>query len=463
MLAALCAPAEVIHLKNGRTIWADHVRENGVHLEYDVGENSYAIPKSLVERVEAGGLPPAYASAGGDSKPAPEMPAFTPSDNFAKDNDLAAKIVHDGQVDSDALKAVEDKADHALSATANFIAGKHEFDHGDLAQARRYFEEALRFQPNNSTVLVYYSVLLVRTGNASQALSFAEQSARVAPESPDAWTVLGYAQFSTDHTREAIQSWKKSLKLRPDPTVQSLLAKAEREATAETAFSERESSHFVLRFEGSQSSESFRRAILGTLESEYDDLVRELGISPRNTISVVLYTDQAFFDVTHAPSWSGAINDGKLRIPIQGLDSVTPELARILKHELAHSFINQISGGRCPQWLHEGIAQLVEPKSLNANGYRLAQLFRDQQEIPFNGLEGSFMRLSTVEAMLAYDESLAAAMYISDTYGMSDLERILEKIGQGSSTEAALRSTIHSDYADLATDVGKYLTDKYGR
>jgi len=463
MLAALCAPAEVIHLKNGRTIWADHVRENGVHLEYDVGENSYAIPKSLVERVEAGGLPPAYASAGGDSKPAPEMPAFTPSDNFAKDNDLAAKIVHDGQVDSDALKAVEDKADHALSATANFIAGKHEFDHGDLAQARRYFEEALRFQPNNSTVLVYYSVLLVRTGNASQALSFAEQSARVAPESPDAWTVLGYAQFSTDHTREAIQSWKKSLKLRPDPTVQSLLAKAEREATAETAFSERESSHFVLRFEGSQSSESFRRAILGTLESEYDDLVRELGISPRNTISVVLYTDQAFFDVTHAPSWSGAINDGKLRIPIQGLDSVTPELARILKHELAHSFINQISGGRCPQWLHEGIAQLVEPKSLNANGYRLAQLFRDQQEIPFNGLEGGFMRFSTVEAMLAYDESLAAAMYISDTYGMSDLERILEKIGQGSSTEAALRSTIHSDYADLATDVGKYLTDKYGR
>jgi len=27
-----------------------------------------------------------------------------------------------------------------------------------------YFESALRFQPENSTVLVYYSALLVRTG-----------------------------------------------------------------------------------------------------------------------------------------------------------------------------------------------------------------------------------------------------------------------------------------------------------
>ena len=69
----------------------------------------------------------------------------------------------------------------------------------------------------------------------------------------------------------------------------------------------------------------------------------------------MLYTEQAFFDVTQAPSWSGAVNDGKLRIPVQGLDSVTSDLARVLKHELAHSFINQLTGGRCPQWLNEGL------------------------------------------------------------------------------------------------------------
>ena len=49
--------ADTIHLKNGRTILADHVRESGSRYEYEVGEDTYAIPKSSVDHVEAGGLP----------------------------------------------------------------------------------------------------------------------------------------------------------------------------------------------------------------------------------------------------------------------------------------------------------------------------------------------------------------------------------------------------------------------
>jgi hypothetical protein len=55
-LASLRAPAEVIHLKNGRTIWADHVQEDGSHLQYEIGDNSYAIPRAMVQKVEAGAL-----------------------------------------------------------------------------------------------------------------------------------------------------------------------------------------------------------------------------------------------------------------------------------------------------------------------------------------------------------------------------------------------------------------------
>ena len=59
------ASAEVIHLKNGRAIWADHVRDTGTHIEYDLGDNTYAIPKSLVDRIDAGGAAPGYAPPGG--------------------------------------------------------------------------------------------------------------------------------------------------------------------------------------------------------------------------------------------------------------------------------------------------------------------------------------------------------------------------------------------------------------
>lgn len=458
-LALSAMQADTIHLKNGRSIVADQVRENGSHYEYDIGDDSYAIPKSLVDHIDAGGVPARSVSAA--SKTA-DLPTFTPPDSLANEGSVFAEIVKEGKVDPDVLASLEAKGNAELSATANFIAGKFEFERGNINQSRQYFENALRFQPDNSTILIYYSALLVRTGNASQALPYAQRAVRSAPDSPDAYTMLGYAQFASDHTKDAIISWQHSLQFRPDAAVRQLLAKAQREQNAESDFSQGESSHFVLHYEGQKTSESFRAQIISALESDYDDLSRDLGTPPRDSILVTLYTEQAFFDVTHAPSWSGALNDGKLRIPVSGLNSVTPELARVLKHELAHSFIAQLSGGRCPTWLHEGIAQFLEPKSLGSDGHQLAILFQQQQYIPINVLEGSFMNFSGAQAYLAYAESLAAVSYINDSYGISDIQRILERISQGNSTEAALRATIHSDYGQLETDLAKYLADKYG-
>ncbi len=460
-LIALGASADTIHLKNGRAIYADHVRENGAKYEYEIGDDTYAIPKSSVERVEAGGMPVSVSSPA-SAKDAPPLPAFVPADSSVSVGDLPNEIIKDGKVDSDAVEKLEGKGNAQLSATADFIAGKFEFDHGNIDQARRYFDSALRFQPDNATVLIYYSSLLVRTGNASQALSYAQRAVNAAPESPDAYTVLGYAQQACDRTKEAVASWKRSLELRPDARVEQYLAKAQREQNTETDFRQSESSHFVLHYEGQQTSEAFREQIVAALESDYDDLSRDLGTPPRDNILVTLYTGQAFFDVTRAPSWTGALNDGKLRIPISGLSSMTSELSRVLKHELAHSFINSITAGRCPHWLNEGIAQFLEPKSLGGDGRQLAQLFKSQREVPLNVLEGSFMQFSGTEAYVAYAESLAAVSYINDTYGMSDIQRILQRIGEGSSTEAALRATIHSDYGQLESELGKYLSDKYG-
>jgi tetratricopeptide (TPR) repeat protein len=453
--------ADVIHLKNGRRIWADSIREEGTHLRYEVGDNSYAIPKDLVERIEEGGVPPEFRSSSTADKP--EVPSFVPNDELRAEGDLPARVIRDGHVDNDSLASLEHTAKPEIAAAAYFIAGKDEFEGGNLPQARAYFDSALRLQPNSPTILNYYAALLVRMGSLKQALSYAQRSAQLAPNSADSFAVLGVVQFASDRSREAIRSWKHSLELRPDSMIEQYIAKAEREIKAESEFTERASSHFTLRYEGKQTSDSFRRSILMTLESEYDDLVRELGASPRENIPVILYTQQAYFDVTQAPAWSGALNDGKLRIPVSGLDSVTPDLTRVLKHELAHSFINQLSHGRCPHWLHEGIAQAVEPRSLSSVGRRLAQLFQDGREIPFYALEGSFVRFSGAEATLAYAESLAAVAYIQDTYGLSEVRQIVERIGAGSSTEQALRSTVHSDYARLQTEVGDFLKGKYNR
>ena len=246
------------------------------------------------------------------------------------------------------------------------------------------------------------------------------------------------------------------------PRSQQFLAKAQREQTVESDFAQGESSHFVLHYEGKQTSEALRGQILAALESDYDDLARDLGNPPRDNILVTLYTEQAFFDVTHAPTWSGAINDGKLRIPISGLSSMTPELAHVLKHELAHSFITQLSGGRCPPWLHEGIAQFLEPTQPRRRRPPALSALQSAAEYPAECSRRQLPELFRAQAYVAYAESLAAVSYINDSYGMSDIQRILQRLSQGSSTEAALRATIHSDYGQLESDLARYLADKYG-
>jgi hypothetical protein len=281
------------------------------------------------------------------------------------------------------------------------------------------------------------------------------------PRSSVAFALLGYACYKNDHVPDAIAAWKKSLALRPDDQIKKLLERAERESRTEADFHQEESSHFTLRYEGSQAPDDLRRQILEALENDYGDLQNDLGASPPN-ISVSLYTDQAFVDVTHAPAWSAALNDGKIRIPISGIKTLTPELARVLRHELTHSFIQNITHGRAPQWLNEGIAELEQGVNMSAFGGRLATLYVTGHQIPLSQLEGNFEDYTSGEASVAYAEGLAAVEYIRETYGMGDLARILQRLGDGQPIESALRSTIHAGYAELEGEITNYLKSAYG-
>jgi hypothetical protein len=452
----LIASGETIRLKTGDVIYADEVKENSTTVEYQVGDNSYTIPKSKVQSIEAS---PQNDAA---SRMAMPVPAFTPETQVSGEQDLFEQIVRNRQVDRGALASIESRHNPEESAVAYYIAAKSEFEAGKYPDSRHDFETALRFQPDNPAILTYYAALLVRTGSALDAISYAQRATRIVPDSADALGVLGYAEFAASRMQDAVETWKKSLALRPDASIQQLLARAERELAAESNYSERETGHFVLHFEGSQSSDVFREQLLATLESQYQDLAHTLGSEPRDAIQVVLYTSQAFFDVTRAPAWIGALNDGKLRIPMHGLDSVTPDLARVLRHELTHSFINQMTAGRCPAWLNEGVAQLLEPRSLGGRAAQLAQLFKAEREIPLNMLEGGFASFSATEAALAYDESLAAVGYLYGHYGMPDLVRVLQRIGQGESAESSLRSVLHSDYGRLEEGLRTDLVSQFG-
>jgi tetratricopeptide (TPR) repeat protein len=303
----------------------------------------------------------------------------------------------------------------------------------------------------------FYVFLLMQGGQYPEAVRYAEHGARVAPGFADTQRLLGLAYYNADKLREAISAWQRAQQIQPNDAVQRYLAKAEREIVAEDSFSESQSPHFILRYPGRQAGFTLGSDLLRTLERQYIELSRELAFSPQSNITVLLYTEKEFFDVTQAPAWAGGVNDGKLRIPVGDVSGITPKLEQVLKHELTHSFVHYLTRGRCPHWLDEGIAQMMEPKSAATYGRVLAHLFETGKQAPLSELEGSFFAFPKDRAVVAYAESLAAAEYLRSNYGMSGLRRMLQLISDGESGESALRVTTRSNYREFEKSLAEHL------
>ena len=157
----------------------------------------------------------------------------------------------------------------------------------------------------------------------------------------------------------------------------------------------------------------------------------------------------------------GALNDGRIRVPVQGLTDVTPELSRVLKHELTHSFVQQKTRGHAPTWIQEGLAQWMEGKRSDMNAAALLAIFRSNPELSSAHFEGNWMKFSNQDAAVAYAWALANVELIIRSDGGTDLDRILGRLAEGDSAQNAVRAVLHSNYAELTHDTVEYLKRAY--
>jgi hypothetical protein len=167
-----------------------------------------------------------------------------------------------------------------------------------------------------------------------------------------------------------------------------------------------------------------------------------LSFYPDREIAVILYSDKQFREVTDAPGWSGGIYDGKIRIPIGGIEQETPALRRLLFHEYTHAAVRALTP-HVPTWLNEGLAQHFEGRVLT-EGQR--QMLRKAQQSgslpPLSALERSFMALGDQQAGYAYLVSLSAVQYQIDQFGMYRVRMVLDELAAGSDTQRAIESAL---------------------
>jgi tetratricopeptide (TPR) repeat protein len=320
---------------------------------------------------------------------------------------------------------------------------------GDASGAKSSLQQALGYDKKSSTTLLNLAVLLYHTAEYRNAEDVLSEVIQEDSRNQYGRYLLGEVYYAQDKVSEAITAWKAALQLGEDPIISNRLKKAEEEVGTHSELGALHSAHFILRYDRKVSDYRLGQEILDSLERAYRQLTYDLTAEAPATVTVILYADQTYFDITRAPRWSGALFDGKIRIPIKGLSSVTPQLQGILSHELTHSFVNWVGRGNCPVWFNEGLAQLQEGKS--AAGYKqiLSQLLTQNQLVPWGSLKDSFVGLTAGEAELAYLEGLSAAEYFTTRLGKNAVRTVLELLRQNYSFESALKSVSNQSLADF--------------
>jgi len=342
---------------------------------------------------------------------------------------------------------------------------------GNPAEAVRALKAVLARRPQDLAALQDLSESQARLGNGHAAREAARQALAVEARHPRSLALLGDALVLLADLDGAVAAYERSLKLRPDPDVEARLASARR--TLEPArLAPLPASPEVplaispggapplsgkphplpsgagvrLRFDGGV-NEPLGAAVLEAAGAVHAEYCRRFGFTPQ-PITIVLQTE-ADFSQGGTPPWAAALYDGSVRIPARGIDKVTPALLGVLRHELAHAFVAERTGGNCPTWLQEGVAQWLEGVDLAAVDARLAQIATRQPLLPLLSLEGPFQGLSERDANLAYAESVSAVGFVLRQRGEPALVRLLSALGDGLPSEEALPVALALSYPEF--------------
>ncbi len=318
------------------------------------------------------------------------------------------------------------------------ILGWQELTNNDTEMAKTHFTNSLLYSHSDSST--YKG--LGRAYELQGELDSAEENYRTAielnPNDDELIMHLGLVLYQNNKLGEALEYLKQYYDRYPDDVnAKNLIAKIELEYSVEETYDIKEGSHFIVKYEGG-SREVVGKFLLTTLEQVYETVGVNLGRYPTKKITVVLYSNKEFKDVTRSPDWAGALFDGKIRIPIKGLSGRTNELTRMVTHEYTHAVIFDIAGPNCPVWLHEGMAQYMEKADVAKADELILEYYKRYEDIPsLKDFSGGFMGLGNNEAYFAYMLSLSGTNYLIKTYGMSFIRELLIGLGEGKEFDEA--------------------------
>jgi len=307
-------------------------------------------------------------------------------------------------------------------------------ERGDHAKAASIFREELDRSPRNAWLHFGAGYAALRLGRSDAAISSLKRAIEYNPRFVQAMVMLSQAAYQTADLDLAVRTLEKAAALAPgDRAIASQLEGWRVESALHERFDERAGVRFRVLFEG-PAEKAISDRVAAVLESKYWSIGKTLNTYPGETLTVILYSNQQFQDITRAPAWAGGGYDGRIRLPVGGALRSPKSLDRVVTHELVHAIIRTAAPTGAPTWVNEGLASYLE----SADHTWVARVLRAADgRISLSDMANGFDRFDADTALVAYAESLVAGQLLCERLG-PNVGTFLQMLGSGHTVDQAL-------------------------
>lgn len=195
------------------------------------------------------------------------------------------------------------------------------------------------------------------------------------------------------------------------------------------------------------------------LNNTFEELTRVFGSKPTEKVTLRFLTPDEFYRATGSPTWTSAMYfGGEISVPLNTSGAVNlAHLKRALRHEYVHAVVAELSGSKCPAWLDEGLAQLIEGEPNALLGPALRRWTKHNEPLPLDDLQNGFTLLDDSLVPTAYAESLFATRTLVNSKGFGAIREYLSLVQQGLNPRDAFLLSFNTSQENFETQLASQI------
>jgi tetratricopeptide (TPR) repeat protein len=277
--------------------------------------------------------------------------------------------------------------------------------------------------PASARVILAQADQLIEANQPGKALAMLEIEIQKRRD-PALLSMAGVAAWRADEAKRALEYWRESLDLAPNPDLANLYKRVEKEQTHDQSGEKLYGVRVVLRYDRDTVPVETARGMVGAVDSAYARVSQQLGCYAEEKIVTIVQSRDAYKKATDAAEWSGGQYDGRIRVPVMSGQQMDARQEQVLAHETTHACMAML--GEWPSWLQEGMAQKLSGETLPPEARaRLAELAKAGQLPKLEALRRGWSGLDGQSARLAYALALEAVDALYDNFGTDGVRNLM--------------------------------------